>query len=69
MSLLPVFIYSIFSTFLSVLFKQIEYLEITGKINEVNLELIKYKIILNYKVPVEVIFEGVYNIYLEYIYR
>lgn len=67
MSLLPVFIYSIFSTFLSVLFKQIEYLEITGKINEVNLELIKYKIILNYKVPVEVIFGGVYNIYLEYI--
>lgn len=34
-----------------------------------NLELIKYKIILNYKVPVEVIFGGVYNIYLEYIYR
>lgn len=67
MSLLPVFIYSIFSTFLSVLFKQIEYLEITGKINEVNLELIKYKIILNYKVPVEVIFGDVYNIYLEYI--
>lgn len=67
MSLLPVFIYSIFSTFLSVLFKQIEYLEITGKINEVNLELIKYKIILNYKVPVEVIFGGVYDIYLEYI--
>lgn len=67
MSLLPVFIYSIFSTFLSVLFKQIEYLEITGKLNEVNLELIKYKIILNYKVPVEVIFGGVYNIYLEYI--
>lgn len=67
MSLLPVFIYSIFTTFLSVLFKQIEYLEITGKINEVNLELIKYKIILNYKVPVEVIFGGVYNIYLEYI--